>query len=209
MKELPLILFENADYLAVSKPAGWLSIPPREPKPEVPVLSHWLREISSNQTAFVIHRLDRFTSGVMLFAKTEAGQKEGTRWFETRVVKKVYHFFASPLPSRPALQIKTDVDGKSAQTLFEVLEKSKTAFYGQASPLTGRFHQIRDHAKVAGFPLLGDKAYNGAVLLATTEGDLLIPRVCLHAYRLDTPLGRIEAPLSSDLQSLWEKIKHA
>ncbi|MBC7397825.1 MAG: RluA family pseudouridine synthase [Bdellovibrionales bacterium] len=209
MKEFPLILFENADYLAVSKPAGWLSIPPREPKPEVPVLSHWMREQSSTQTAFVIHRLDRFTSGVMLFAKTEGAQKEGTRWFETRIVKKIYHFLASPLPSRPALQIKTAVDGKSALTLFEVIEKSGNAFYGKASPLTGRFHQIREHAKVAGFPLLGDKAYAGLISFQGHHATLAIPRVCLHAYSLETPLGKIVAPLAEDLATLWKEIKNA
>ena len=205
---MPLILFENDNYLSVSKPAGWLSIPPREPKPEVPILSHYLREVSSNQTAFVIHRLDRFTSGVMLFAKTEASQKEGTRWFETRIVKKVYHFLAHALPSRPALQIKSDVDGKSAQTLFEVIEKSKSAFYGKASPLTGRFHQIREHAKTAGFPLLGDKAYGGPTELVLGSENLSIPRVCLHAYSLDTPIGKFEAPLAEDLKALWKKIKN-
>ena len=208
VNDLPTILFENSDYLAVSKPAGWLSIPPREPKPEVPILSHWLREFTPSQSAWVIHRLDRFTSGVMLFAKTEAAQKEGTRWFETRAVKKIYHFLATPLPYRPALQIKSDVDGKSALTLFEVIEKSGNSFYGKATPLTGRFHQIREHAQVAGFPLLGDKAYGGSTSLALKSGLLEIPRVCLHAYSIETPLGKIEAPLSEDLKTLWSTIKN-
>ncbi len=148
-------------------------------------------------TAFIVHRLDRFTSGVMLIAKTKEFHRTANTWFEKRIVKKTYHFLASPPPSRPAVQIKTPVDGKPAQTLFEVLEKTPRVFYGKATPLTGRFHQIREHAAEAGFPLLGDRAFGGA------PG----PRVCLHAHSLETPAGTFIAPLARDLVEFWKEQK--
>ncbi len=203
----PTLLFENDGFLVVDKPAGWLSVPGRDPEAEVPVLSHWLRSNTSSQAAWVIHRLDRFTSGVMIFAKTEASQKEGNKWFEEKIVKKTYQFLASPTPSRPAIQIKTPVDGKPSQTLFEVLEKGAHAFLGKATPLTGRFHQVRDHAQVAGFPLLGDKAYKGLMNLRLNGEEMKIPRVCLHAAVLETPFGKFEAPIAIDMKMVWEKLK--
>lgn len=196
MTLLPSILSETDEFLAVEKPAGWLSIPAREPKEGDLVLSHWLGE-TTGRSVFVIHRLDRFTSGIMLFACSEKAHRLGNVWFRNRLVKKTYHFLASPPPGRPAIQVKTPVDGKPAQTLFEVIEKTSTHFYGRALPLTGRFHQIREHAAGAGFPLLGDRAFSGAPA----------ERVCLHAYQLDTPLGNYTSPLARDLAAFWAKLK--
>jgi 23S rRNA-/tRNA-specific pseudouridylate synthase len=196
VSNLPRLLFQSDDFLAVEKPAGWLSIPAREPGPADAVLSRWLGE-ATGLPVFVIHRLDRFTSGIMLFARNEKAHRLGSVWFQNRQVKKTYHFLASPPPGRPAVQIKTPVAGKPAQTLFEVIEKTPTHFYGRATPLTGRFHQIREHAAEAGFPLLGDPAYSGAPSA----------RVCLHAYELETPIGTFTSPLASDLSELWSTLK--
>ena len=193
--------------MVVNKPAGWLSVPAREPKTTDLVMSHWLREKSQSGEAWVVHRLDRYTSGIMLFAKTEISQKTGNAWFENREVKKIYLFLASPPPSRPALQIKTPVDGKASSTLFEVVEKSAAVFLGRAIPQTGRFHQIRDHAQEAGFPILGDPSYQGLKNISVKNEKITFERVCLHAASLETPIGKFEAPLASDLQTLWNKIK--
>ncbi len=208
MSSTPQILFENDLFLVVNKPAGWLSVPAREPKPTDLVLSHWARDQSSSREAWVVHRLDRFTSGIILFAKSEGSQKTGNTWFEERIVKKVYQFLAAPPPSRPAIQIKTPVDGKSSQTLFEVIQKTDTVFFGRATPLTGRFHQIREHAKDGGFPILGDASCKGLRTVSTKGETLTVPRVCLHAFSLETPVGKFEAPLADDIKTLWEKISH-
>ncbi len=198
MEASPRILFENEDFVAVDKPAGWLSVPARHPSPSDQVVSDWLKQ-SPLGSAYMIHRLDRFTSGVMLVARNPESHRQGCLWFQNRVAKKIYQFIASPVPSRPAVQIRTPVDGKPAQTLFEVIESASGAFLGRATPLTGRFHQIREHAAEAGFPILGDKSFGGS----PSE------RVCLHAFSLETPVGRFEAPLAPDLVTLWEKLKHA
>jgi 23S rRNA-/tRNA-specific pseudouridylate synthase len=204
--DLPILYFEDARFLVVGKPSGWLSVPAREPKPEDQVLSHWLRTQADDIR--VVHRLDRFTSGIMLFAKSESAQREASKWFEDRVVKKTYHFIATPPPSRPAVQIKTPVDGKSAQTLFEIIQKSPAGLYGKATPLTGRFHQIREHAEVAGFPILGDKAHGGKLEMKVGSETIAIPRVCLHAAKLELPTGTYEMPMPDDIASVWEKLKN-
>jgi 23S rRNA-/tRNA-specific pseudouridylate synthase len=199
---LPRILFENESYWLVDKPAGWLSVPGREPKPGDPVVTGWLREIgaAAGVEPFTVHRLDRFTSGIMLYAKTAAAHQQANQWFQDRTVKKIYHFLASPPPSRPAIQVKTPVQGKDAQTLFEQISRHEgpkgfSFFYGKATPLTGRFHQIREHARDAGFPVLGDKSTGGAVF----DG---VERVCLHAYELTLPFGTFRAELADDLRRL-------
>jgi 23S rRNA-/tRNA-specific pseudouridylate synthase len=192
----PAVLFESDEFLAVEKPQGWLSIPAREPRADDQVLSHWLIE-NMGSPIYVIHRLDRFTSGVMLFARSEKAHRLGNVWFQNRLVKKTYHFLASPPPTRPAIQVKTPVDHKPAITLFEVIERTPFHFYGRALPQTGRFHQIREHAAQAGFPLLGDPAYGGEPA----------PRVCLHAYELQTPAGTFNSPFAADLVELWSRLK--
>ena len=193
--EEPLILFSSADFAVVDKPPGWLSIPSRDPAPGEPVVSHWLGARFPGPVR-VVHRLDRYTSGVMIFALNDESHRLANGWFRTRKVKKTYQFIGAPAPSRPAIQVRTPVDGKPAQTLFEVIETRGRNFLGRATPLTGRFHQIRDHAKVAGFPLLGDRAYGGDPA----------PRVCLHAASLETPIGTFSAPFASDLQAVWEAL---
>ena len=197
MSELPGILHQSADFLVLDKPAGWLSIPAREPKPTDRVVSHWVTEITGLQS-FVLHRLDRFTSGVMIFALHAEAHRIGNSWFREKKAKKVYQFLASPPPSKPAIQVRVPVGGKPAQTLFEVIEKTEAAFFGRATPLTGRFHQIREHASEAGFPLVGDRTFKG----------LPAPRVCLHAYLLETPAGSFTAPFPEDLKTLWSTMKH-
>ncbi len=201
----PSILFENDDYLVLNKPAGWLSIPARNPKSEDLVLTAWIRAERNGSDLiepFVVHRLDRFTSGVILFAKNPVAHQKANTWFQNREVKKIYHFLASPTPSKPAVQIKTPVEGKPAQTLFEVVAKSGAFFHGKATPLTGRFHQIREHASDAGFPILGDRAFRGLLEMTEDGTRHSFPRVMLHAYELTLPFGTIQAPLPSDFQKV-------
>ena len=97
----PEILHESDDFVVINKPAGWLSIPAREPKATDLVVSGFLAT-SKSLTPFIVHRLDRFTSGVMMIAKNKEAHRLANSWFEKRIVKKIYHFLASPPPSRRA-----------------------------------------------------------------------------------------------------------
>ena len=201
----PQIIYEDDDHILLNKPAGWLSIPGRNGEGQA--LTQWLTQHLNGGTPFVVHRLDRFTSGVMVYAKTAQGHKDACSWFLHHEVQKVYHFLAAPPPSRPAIKIKAPIEGKPAQTLFEVIQSGTQAFYGKATPLTGRFHQIREHARTAGFPLLGDRGYGGAMKLPDQTGKIIeFPRFCLHAYRLKLPFGEFEAPLPDDLSAILKLV---
>ena len=201
----PEVIFENDDFLVLNKPAGWFSIPAREPSPKDQVLTEWIKNQHQSE-AWVIHRLDRFTSGVIVFAKNTKAQKEGNLWFQNHRVKKTYHFMAAPPPRQPAIQVRKPVEDKPAQTLFEVVQKNEIAFYGKATPLTGRFHQIRVHAAAGGFPLLGDEKYDGKTTLMKGDEIIRFPRFCLHAAELQLPIGTFQAPLAEDLVALKEKL---
>jgi len=203
--QLPQIIFENDEYLILDKPAGWLSIPAREPQAKDLVLTEWIRNTHGTE-AWTIHRLDRHTSGVILFGKTKFSHHEGSNWFQNKKVKKTYQFLAAPPPRQPAVQIREPVDGKPSQTLFEVLKKNEFAFFGKATPLTGRFHQVREHAAKAGFPILGDQKYDGKLTLLIGDECVSFPRFCLHAFELQLPFGTFQAPLSSDLIELSRKL---
>lgn len=203
--DFPEIIFENNDYLVLNKAAGWFSIPAREPNAKDQVLTEWIKTTHKTE-AWVIHRLDRFTSGIILFAKNQKAQKEGNHWFENREIKKTYQFLASPPPRMPAIQIREPVDGKPSQTLFEVIQKNEGAFFGKATPLTGRFHQVRAHAAAAGFPILGDEKFGGKKSLLLGDTVITFPRFCLHAYELVLPFGTFQAPLSKDLVELKQKL---
>lgn len=196
--EFPEIIFENNDFLILNKPAGWFSIPAREPSPNDRVLTEWIKN-SHGTEAWVVHRLDRFTSGIILFAKNQSAQQKGNTWFQNREIKKTYQFLASPPPRLPAIQIREPIDGKPSQTLFEVIQKNEQAFFGKATPLTGRFHQIRAHAATAGFPLLGDEKYGGKLSLMNGDSIFTFSRFCLHAFELQLPFGTFQAPLAKDL----------
>jgi len=90
----PDILFENEDFIALNKPAGLLSIPDREGKD--PSLKSWLKE--KYGSIFTVHRLDRDTSGVIVFAKNETTHKYLSKIFEERAVEKIYQGIIPPNP---------------------------------------------------------------------------------------------------------------
>jgi 23S rRNA-/tRNA-specific pseudouridylate synthase len=203
--EFPEIIFENSDYLALNKPAGWFTIPAREPSPKDLVLTEWIKNTHGTE-AWTIHRLDRYTSGIILFAKNIHSQKEGNTWFQNREIKKTYQFLAAPPPRMPAIQVREPIEGKPSQTLFEVIQKNETVFFGKATPLTGRFHQVRAHAAHAGFPILGDEKFGGKTSLMMGDSVVSFTRFCLHAFELQLPFGTFQATLAKDLVELKGKL---
>jgi 23S rRNA-/tRNA-specific pseudouridylate synthase len=199
----PIILAQGEKWLAVSKPAGWLTIPGRGEK--WPVLSEWL-ERESAQKIWVVHRIDRETSGVVLFAKTAEAHREASLWFENQQVKKAYDFLASGNPSQPVLKLKDAIEGKPSMTQIEVKERYGSAFLGRAIPLSGRRHQIRIHLSKSGYPILGDEHYQGPKNLS--ERALRFERVALHAARLELPSGeKFEASWPEDFSSWIRELR--
>ena len=176
---------------------------------------------------FVVHRLDKDTSGVMLFARTEAAHRDLNAQFAERKVQKTYIAFSAGTPAWDVytahLPLLMDGDrshrtvadkekGKPAVTMLCVLRRFSNYTEIEAKPKTGYTHQIRAHLSTIGFPLLGDPLYRypPAWTGPRIERSSLpvITRTALHAFNLafthpvSGELLSFEAPLPSDLQDL-------
>jgi len=201
------ILFENDGFVAINKPAGLLSIPDREGK-EISLKSI-LREKYGN--IFTVHRLDRDTSGVIVFAKDEATHKYLSGIFESREVEKIYQGLVQGTlpqkqgsidlaimehPTKPGLMV-TNRKGKTALTDYEVLEELDHYSLVQFRIHTGRTHQIRVHMQSLGHPIACDELYGDArpVLLSSIKRNYklsraeeqerpILARLALHSYLL-------------------------
>jgi len=165
----PEIIFENDHFIAINKPAGLLSIPDREGKE--PSLKSWLREKYGN--IFTVHRLDRDTSGVIVFAKDEDTHKYLSKVFEERAVEKIYAGLVQGTlaekegsidasivehPAKPGLMIVAK-KGKASLTDYEVKEELGLYSLVQFRIHTGRTHQIRVHMQHLGHPIVCDDTY--------------------------------------------------
>jgi 23S rRNA (cytosine1962-C5)-methyltransferase len=184
---LPLICFEDDHLLVIDKPAG---INTHAPSPYAGEgVFEWLRNREPRwETLAIIHRLDKETSGVMVFAKTVEANRSLTRQFEERRVKKTYVFRTDRPVHRPEFTVKSTLvragekyvsrpahaGGVEAQTHFRLLRKQGDHTWVEAEPLTGRTHQIRVHAAASKMPIFGDRLYGGS----------RASRLCLHAHRL-------------------------
>lgn len=188
--DLP-ILYEDADMIAIDKPSGLLSVPGRGHEKADSAL---LRLRSVYPEVQSVHRLDQDTSGVLLFAKNPAMQRELQRCFEQRQVRKVYEAIVqgevAQMSGEIELPIWADRDrrpkqfvdaerGKAALTKFEVVERlehqTRIVFY----PVTGRTHQLRVHAASGlGRAIVGDRLYG-----SETDNQ----RLHLHAKGLELP----------------------
>jgi len=184
----PEIIFENEDFVALNKPAGVLSIPDREGKD--PSLKSWLREKYGN--IFTVHRLDRETSGVVVFAKTEQSHKYLSMAFEERNVEKIYSGIVqgslaekkgsidAPIMEHP-VKLGTMVvnkKGKASLTDYEVREDLGLYSLVQFNLHTGRTHQIRVHMQSIGHPIVCDELYGDArpVLISSFKKNFKLSR---------------------------------
>jgi len=169
MHNKPEIIYENDHFIVLNKPAGLLSIPDREGKD--PSLKSWLREKYGN--IFTVHRLDRDTSGVIIFAKDETTHQYLSKVFEERTVEKIYAgivqgALAQPKgsidlpimehPTKPAVMV-INKRGRASLTDYEVLEELGLYSLVQFRIHTGRTHQIRVHMQALGHPIVCDETY--------------------------------------------------
>lgn len=207
------IIHENDAFVAVNKPAGLLSVPDRMGQDVS--LKQLLKERYGN--IFTVHRLDKGTSGIIVFAKDEAAHKELSQKFEERSAEKYYLGLVQgkpvktegtidvPIAEHPGKQAKmmTHAKGKSSITDYLILENFGTYSWMQFRIHTGRTHQIRVHMQYMGNPIACDELYgNGEpVLLSSIKGkkfklshDVLeerpiLSRLALHSWKLKFSLG--------------------
>ena len=201
------IVFENEAFVAINKPAGLLSIPDREQSEKS--LKEML--IEKYGAIFTVHRLDKDTSGLIIFAKNEEAHKYFSRLFEERKIEKYYLGIVLGCPAAVKGEIDAPIaehgvqkglmtvnrNGKPALTSYEVLDGNRNYSLVSFQLHTGRTHQIRVHAKNIGHPLACDLLYGDGkpVLLSSIkkrfklgkhdeEERPMINRLALHSYKL-------------------------
>lgn len=190
------IIYKDEHILVINKPAG-LSVLPEGWEPDAPYLVKMLEE--QFPKVWVVHRLDKSTSGVLIFAFTADAHRSLNIQFEKHETEKIYRAITVgappwkeritkfPLRVNVGHKHRTMVDNKNgvrSETRFRVLnwnqacpELVEGSALVEAQPMTGRTHQIRVHAYALGYPLLGD------ILYSAPETDI-IARPALHAYSL-------------------------
>jgi 23S rRNA pseudouridine1911/1915/1917 synthase len=200
------ILLEDDAVLVINKPSGLLVLPDRYDH-NLLNLYDLLKETFGS--IFVVHRIDRETSGIVLFAKTAEAHAQLNTAFEQRQVEKKYHAIVAGTSHTDSDSIhlpiieneygvrKMKVDmkkGKEARTDYMVMERFDGYLLVEARPYTGRTHQIRVHLSAIGFPVLADPLYgDGRGFFLSTikrnyqgkeEEQPLLERTALHAFSL-------------------------
>lgn len=216
------VVFENDNFIAINKPSGLLSIPDRMGK-----------EISLKQMleakfpkVYVVHRIDKDTSGLIVFAKNEATHKQLSQLFEGRSIEKYYvglvygnfmhptGHIEAPITEHPAKNGKMIVHnkGKHSETEYEVLETFKQFSWVKFRIHTGRTHQIRVHMQHIGHSIVCDELYgNPAPLFISAikrnyklskhedEERPVLPRLALHSYQLRFELNNEQFDLIAEV----------
>jgi RluA family pseudouridine synthase len=183
LQELPTslpILFEDAYFLAIDKP------------PFITVSDEEINRYFKKRV-FLVHRLDKETTGVLLLVKRFEDKEAFEKLFRERSIHKIYHAICSgkispkkgeiedpiaPL-SKKGGQMKMEVNsvaGKFARTMYKVLKEGKNCTYVACEPITGRSHQIRVHLATRGHPIIGDHLYGSQ--------DTQAPRIMLHSLSI-------------------------
>jgi 23S rRNA pseudouridine1911/1915/1917 synthase len=229
------ILYEDEYLIVVDKPPGL---------PTQPTLDEARDNLFASVKKFLAkregvvepylalhHRLDRDTSGVILFAKAKEANAGVAKMFSEHLARKTYNAISAKAPGRNlrpewvtrnylgkvpgrGKQAKYGAvrsGGDPAETQFRLNESWERAAWIEASPITGRTHQIRVHLSEAGLPIVGDALYGGPSKLGPIE----IPRLMLHAVRLTFPHPihqteiSVQSPLPEDfLQCIRELQGH-
>jgi RluA family pseudouridine synthase len=169
------LLYEDGELIAVNKPAGVNT--QRTPYQLKGTLEYWVseyfRQQGSAEPSRVIHRLDRGTSGVMLFPKHKRAAAWLSARFHDNLIEKCYWALVSGRPEQSAWTVEGAIGkvgsarygimdgGRSAVTAFRLLGSSDEYSLVEARPLTGRTHQIRVHLESSGLPIVGDATYGG------------------------------------------------
>ena len=164
------IVYEDDWLLVVDKPSGLLVIP--TPKNET-------RTLTSILNMHPCHRLDRETSGLIIYAKTKAIQKKMMDRFKQRQVKKLYIAFVQGQLPQSQGQLNYPIEGMSALTKYRVIQIKKDFTVVEVEPFTGRTNQIRIHFKQINHPVVGETKF-----VFRKDFSLRSKRLCLQAKEL-------------------------
>lgn len=170
------VLVDDGACLVVNKPAGLLANGPNS-------VESLLRKQQGIPTLLAVHRLDRDTSGCLLFARDTAAFDSLVAAFRKHSVRKTYHALVSGTLRPPEQIINTPIEGKKAVTRLRTLASRPEASHLLVMIDTGRTHQIRKHLASVGHPILGDTQY--AASMPVTDKLTRIRRQMLHAASIE------------------------
>ena len=214
------ILYEDKDVIAVNKPAGILTVP--IPGMKSANLQERLDDYLDHQKkqTWTVHRIDRYTSGIVLFAKNSRAKKDLIRQFRNHEPARIYLALLRGVPDPPEGELvhhmkrvkegfrnvivsKSDPKGAEARLNYRVIERFKNTSLVEIALVTGLKNQIRVQFAEIGYPTVGDRHY-----AADEQEEKLIDRQALHASRLEfvhpgtkEVLG-IAAPMPKDFRRL-------
>lgn len=180
-------VFENEAFIAFNKPSGLLTIPDRF-DPDKPCLQKIAEQKSGK--LYTVHRLDRDTSGLILFAKNENSHRYLSGLFQSRNIQKYYQALVHGIPHPEQGDIRQSIsehpikkgrmiinkNGKPAHTAYKLLKTWNSFSLAELQLFTGRTHQIRVHLQYLGHPVLCDPLYGN-------ESQLMLSSIKKH-YKL-------------------------
>ena len=214
----PEIIFESTALIVINKESGIISEQnPFEALSAESQVRHYLGRGPKPPYVGVAHRLDRVTSGLLIFAKKKSTLKQLNQWFADRKIQKTYLAIASipPSPSQGTLEHYLFSDKaakkalvydhpkggtKPARLHYRTLEVNEHGALLEVKPSTGRFHQIRAQLSHIGSPILGDEKYGGSKLSPNT--------IALHAWKIKLPEALNESPIEFETlpkDGIWEE----
>lgn len=242
-EEIPLdIVYEDDAIIVVNKAKG-IIVHPARGNFEHTMVNALLHHVGSLPTfgnkvrPGVLHRLDKDTTGLIMFAKTDQALRFLSRKIEERKVTKTYHVLCWNYPGMPEGVIEAPIGrsgldrtkmtvtpllSKEAKTEYHVIERYPVASYLNVTLITGRTHQIRVHLKHVGCPVVGDKDYGGrspSVIRRSKDIPMfkhilkMIDRQALHAAQIvfDHPYSKkkmtLRAPLPDDMQQVMDYLR--
>lgn len=221
-----LVMYEDAEILALNKPAGLSS---QGGRGQVNTLDEllWAFAKPGKARPRLIHRLDRDTSGVILTAKTQPAASFLGKAMMKRAFSKTYLAIVTPGAPEPRggvidaplrrveqgreayMQVcsPNHPDAETARSRYKTLKAGEGVALLQLDPETGRMHQLRVHLASIGRPIAGDARYGGALMV----GGQPVPRLMLHATALGFPhpgggTRRLEAPPPADMTDLIARL---
>ena len=211
------IIYEDKDIIVINKPSGLLTVATEKEKNKTAyhLVMEYLKKKNKNNRIFIIHRLDKDTSGIIMFAKNERAKHLYQDNWNDIVKKRCYYAVIDGKMENKEGTIKSylkengnmvysvkDRSGKLAVTEYKVLKERKNISLLDINLKTGRKNQIRVHMKENKTPILGDLKYG--------EKSKLINRLALHAYKLEliNPVTKklliFEASMPNEIKTLFE-----
>jgi len=193
----PEIIFESTALIVINKESGIISEQnPFEALSAESQVRHYLGQGLKPPFVGVAHRLDRVTSGLLIFAKKKSALKQLNQWFADRKIQKTYLAMTStpPSPAKGILEhhLFTDKAAKKALVYdhpeggtkparlhYRTLEVNEHGTLLEIKPSTGRFHQIRAQLSHIGCPIIGDEKYGGSPMIPNS--------IALHAWKVKLP----------------------